>query len=58
MKYTETKEIVMNWDENQKRATHILLSEGECLEDIIEIIDYNDFNFYNNFEDYIYNSIE
>lgn len=29
MTYTELKEIIMNWDENQKRATHILLSEGE-----------------------------
>lgn len=58
MKYTEAKEMVMNWDENQKRATHILLSEGEYLEDIIDTIDDHDFNFYNNFEDYIYNWME
>lgn len=58
MTYTELKEIISTWDENQKRATHILLSEGEYLEDIIETIDNNEFNFYSNFEDYIYESIE
>lgn len=58
MTYTELKESIMNWDENQKRATHILLSEGENLEEIIGTINDYDFNFYNNLEDYIYNSIE
>lgn len=58
MNITELKESISTWDENQKRATHILLSEGESLEDIIETINDYDFNFYNNLEDYIYNSIE
>ena len=58
MNITEMKETISTWDENQKRATHILLSEGESLEDIIETINDYDFNFYNNLEDYIYNSIE
>lgn len=58
MNITELKESISTWDENQKRATHILLSEGMSLEDIIETINDYDFNFYNNLEDYIYNSIE
>lgn len=58
MNITEMKETISTWDENQKRATHILLSEGESLEDIIETINDYDFNFYNNLEDYVYNSIE
>ena len=46
MTYTELKERVITWDENQKRATHILLSKGEYLEDIIETIDYISFAFF------------
>lgn len=58
MTYTELKESISTWDENQKRATHILLSEGEYLEDIIETINNYEFNFYNNLEDYVYSNIE
>ena len=48
----------MNWDENQQRATHILLEEGEALEDIIDLIDNYDFTFYDNLEDYILSNLE
>lgn len=58
MTYIELKEIIRTWDENQKRATHILLSKGEYLKDIIETINDYDFKFYKNFEDYVYDSIE
>ena len=58
MTYIELKEIIRTGDENQKRATHILLSKGEYLKDIIETINDYDFKFYKNFEDYVYDSIE
>lgn len=58
MTYTELKEIISTWDENQLRATHILLSEGEVLEDIIEIIEDYAFTFYDNLEDYILEMLE
>ena len=35
MTYTELKEIISTWDENQLRATHTLLNEGEALENIM-----------------------
>lgn len=58
MTYTELKEIISTWDENQKRATHILLNEGEALEDIIDLIDNYDFTIYDNLEDYILEMLE
>lgn len=58
MKYTELKEIIMNWDEEQKKVTHFLLAEGEVLDEIIETIDYLNFRIYENLEDYILSSIE
>lgn len=58
MTYTELKEIISTWDENQLRATHILLSEGEVLEDIIELIEDYAFTFYDNLEDYILEMLE
>lgn len=58
MTYTELKEIISTWDENQLRATHTLLKEGEVLEDIIDLIDNYDFTFYDNLEDYILTTLE
>lgn len=58
MTYTELKEIISTWDENQKRATHILLNEGEALEDIIDLINDYDFTFYDNLEDYVLTTLE
>ena len=58
MKYTAIKEIIAEWDDNQLRATHILLREGEALEDIIDMIDNYEFNFYANLEDYIIDRLE
>ena len=58
MTYTELKEIISTWDENQLRATHILLSEGEVLEDIIELIEDYAFTFYDNLEEYILEMLE
>ena len=58
MTYTELKEIISTWDENQLRATHTLLNEGEVLEDIIDLIDNYDFTFYDNLEDYILTTLE
>lgn len=58
MIYTALKEIISTWDENQKRATHILLNEGEALEDIIDLINDYDFTFYDNLEEYILESLE
>lgn len=58
MTYTELKEIISTWEENQKKATHTLLNEGEALEDIIDLIDNYDFTFYNNLEDYVLTTLE
>lgn len=58
MTYTELKEIISTWNENQLRATHTLLNEGEVLEDIIDLIDNYDFTFYENLEDYILTTLE
>lgn len=58
MTYTELKEIIMNWDEEQKEVTHLLLAEGEWLDEIIDIIDNYDYRTYENLEDYILSSIE
>ena len=58
MTYTELKEIISTWDENQLKATHVLLSEGEVLEDIIELIEDYAFTFYDNLEDYILEMLE
>lgn len=58
MTYTELKEIISTWDENQKRATHILLDKGEALEDIIDLIEDYRFTFYNNLEDYVLTTLE
>lgn len=58
MTYTELKEIISTWDENQLRATHTLLNKGEVLEDIIDLIDNYDFTFYDNLEDYILTTLE
>ena len=58
MTYTELKEIISTWDENQLRATHTLLNEGEALEDIIDLIDDYSFTFYDNLEDYILATLE
>lgn len=58
MTYTELKEIIMNWDENQKEITHFLLTRNECLDEIIEIIDNYNFRIYENLKDYILSSIE
>ena len=58
MTLTELKEIISTWDENQLRATHTLLNEGEALKDIIDIIDSYDFAFYENLEDYILTTLE
>lgn len=58
MTYTELKEVIANWDDNQKRATHILLREGEGLEYILQEIDNYEFSFYSNLEEYIIESIE
>lgn len=53
MKYTELKEIIKNWDTEQTRATHTLLETGEASEDIIDLIDNQEFMFYTNLEEYI-----
>lgn len=58
MTFTELKEIISTWDENQLRATHTLLNEGEALEDIIDLINDYDFTFYDNLEEYILESLE
>lgn len=58
MKYKELKESIITWNENQKRATHILLNEGEALKDIIDLIDNYDFTFYDNLEDYVLTTLE
>lgn len=58
MKYTELKEIIKNWDTEQARATHTLLENGEALEDIIELIDNQEFMFYTNLEEYIMQTLE
>ena len=58
MKYTELKEIIMNWDENQKEVCHFLLSGGGCLDEIIDTIDYYNYRIYENMEDYILSYIE
>ena len=58
MKYTELKEIIKNWDTEQTRATHILLEQGEALEDIIDLIDNQEFMFYANLEEYIMQALE
>lgn len=58
MKYTELKEIIMNWSEEQKETTHFLLAKGEVLDEIIDTIDYLNFRTYENLEDFILSSIE
>lgn len=58
MTLTGLKEIISTWDENQLRATHTLLNEGEVLEDIVDLIDNYDFTFYKNLEDYILTTLE
>ena len=58
MTYTELKEIIMNWDEDQKRATHILLNKGEALKDIIDLIDNQEFMIHQYLEDYIMQALE
>ena len=58
MTYTELKEIISTWDENQLRATHTLLNEGEPLEGIIDLINDYQFTFYENLEDYIMATLE
>lgn len=58
MNITKLKENISTWDENQKRATHILLGEGEVLEDIVELIEDYDFTFYDSLEDYILEILE
>ena len=58
MKYTELKEIIKNWDTEQTRATHVLLKKGEALEDIIDLIDNQEFMFYPYLEDYIMQALE
>lgn len=58
MEYTALKEIIAEWDDNQLKATHILLGEGEALEDIIETINDYAFSFYTNLEEYIIDCIE
>lgn len=56
--YNELKEIIMNWDENQKEVAHFLLKEGECLDEIIETIANYDYRIFEDLEDYILTSIE
>nr|DAV73809.1 MAG TPA: hypothetical protein [Caudoviricetes sp.] len=58
MRYTELKEIIKNWDKEQTRATHTLLEQGEALEDIINLIDNQEFMFYPNLEEYIMQALE
>lgn len=58
MKYTELKETIKNWDTEQIRATHTLLENGEALEDIIDLIDNQEFMFYTNLEEYIMQTLE
>ena len=58
MRNTELKEIIKNWGTEQKRATHTLLEKGEALEDIIDLIDNQEFMFYTNLEEYIMQTLE
>lgn len=58
MKYTELKEIIKNWDTEQTRVAHTLLETGEALEDIIDLIDNQEFMFYTNLEEYIMQALE
>lgn len=58
MKYTELKEIIKNWDTEQTKATHTLLEQGEALEDIIDLIDNQEFMFHTNLEEYIMQALE
>lgn len=58
MTYTELKEIIKNWDTEQTRATHTLLRKGETLEDIIDLIDNQEFMFHQYLEDYIMQALE
>ena len=58
MEYTELKEIIKNWDTEQTRATHVLLKKGEALEDIIDLIDNQEFMLYPYLEDYIMQALE
>lgn len=58
MTLAELKETISTWDDNQLRATHILLGEGEVLEEIVELIEDYDFTFYDNLEDYILEILE
>lgn len=58
MKYTELKEIIKNWDTEQTRAMHILLKKGKALEDMIDLIDNQEFMFYPYLEDYIMQVLE
>lgn len=48
----------MNWDTEQTRATHKLLEKGEVLEDIIDLIDNQEFMFHTNLEEYIMQALE
>lgn len=58
MTLAELKETISTWDDNQLRATHILLGEGEALEEIVELIEDYAFTFYDNLEDYILEILE
>lgn len=58
MKYKEVKEIIKNWDTEQTRATHILLERGEALEDIIDLIDNQEFIFHTDLKEYIMQALE
>lgn len=58
MTLAELKETISTWDDNQLRATHILLGEGEVLEEIVELIEDYAFTFYDNLEDYILEILE
>lgn len=58
MTYKELKQIIKNWNTEQKEVTHFLLTDGECLDEIIELIDNYDYNIYEDMEDYIRTWIE
>lgn len=58
MKYTELKETINKWDKFQSQVAHILLREGDTLEDIIELIDNQEFMIYTSLEEYIMQAIE
>lgn len=58
MKYTELKETINKWDKFQSQVAHILLREGDALEDIIELIDNQEFMIYTSLEEYIMQAIE